>query len=89
MAKEEDHPELIARITRVELGLDPTIDVFNVVLKTKTGVWHHTAGGEHDLETFLEGVRAGCGVMQGFFSPPAIPRNPSVRINVPEQVETD
>lgn len=67
-------------ITKHEVWLDPILEVYQVVLSTKTGLWPVSIGSKHDLKLFLEGLRV-CHAMQqhttsAFDSPiPAIPEH--------------
>jgi hypothetical protein len=74
---------LAAHISRIEIGLDPPIEVFYLVLETKRGAWHRSTGTENDLRIFLEGVQAGCAMMGQFFSLPEIPRSARAQVIVP------
>ena len=63
-------------IERYRIGLDPSIDVFNVTLEQpkRSGIWKHSAPDQTSLAVFLEGVKAGVACMGAFVSIPEIPR---------------
>ena len=69
-------------VSRVRLLLEHEVDVFPVTLESGTGIWEHTASSEHDLQVFLEGVRAGCGMCDVYISlpDPGIPTQPERQI---------
>jgi hypothetical protein len=82
-------PKIKTTVHRLQVELEPTIDVFVVLLENKSGSWHHTVGNEHDLRMFLEGVAAGCSLSGGYYSRPEVPMEARDGIPVPRELMID
>lgn len=65
------------QIERVKLQIDPSIEVFNVIVAKLDGEWRHTAATEEGLQNFLEGVRAGASLMGAQVEVSSIPTKPT------------
>jgi len=44
------------------IALDPELAVWNVIVKSPTGVWHESYGSRGLVDAFVQGVR--CGAVQ-------------------------
>jgi hypothetical protein len=65
-----------AKVQRMQVEMDPPLDIFNIELMTSDGVWTESFGSEEALRTFLRGVEAGC-ALGGRLEIPEIPRRPT------------
>jgi hypothetical protein len=63
--------EISCAISRHEVRLDPSINLFHVELSTGNQLWHETFPDEAFLKAFLRGVTAGCAMAGKRFLPPA------------------
>lgn len=66
-------PTITVRIRKFRARLCPCHDIYQVQLDTATGTWDHTAGSEHDLNSFLQGVKAGASLGGVFLTLPELP----------------
>lgn len=67
-------PKII--IERIELDLDPSIEIFSVAIEDNHTTWKETVPTEENLHWFLRGVRAGASEYgKTHVTPPEIPRN--------------
>lgn len=73
-------------IKRYSLSLDPSIDVFNVVLENEGSSWNESFGSEAELLAFLRGVKAGCGMLGVYIPYSEIPREATAALReaIPE-----
>ena len=60
--------ELKIDVKRIRANTHPPHEFFNVVIKGIRGEWSETVGSEADLNTLLQGIRAGVGMMGGHMS---------------------
>ncbi len=49
----------IIKVRRLHVPLDPSTEVFHVVVKRGEGEWHETCNTEELVRAFLRGVQAG------------------------------
>lgn len=77
----------VMKIRRFVLNIDPSVEVFHVVLEKDDGVWHESFGSEETLRAFLRGVRAGANIASGvFICDPEVPRNAeTLKVSLPEE----
>lgn len=73
--KPPEPPEI--QITKHRAGIDPAISVFHVVLTHGGGSWSETWGSKEQLEAFIKGITAGCGMLNVYLPAPGIPTETS------------
>lgn len=77
LSPKEPEPPTIT-VERGRVPLDPSVDVFHVVLQTKDGVWEESFGSEIETYAFLRGVEAGSYMLGATnVSAPEIPQEPT------------